>query len=477
MSKLFKEIIIYGIGEGAARAFSIISVVFLTHILAPNDYGEIGLVVSITSIFSILISLGGESTYGRWFFEHEDIKEKIVTTSTWLIGLSLFGIISVIIFIILMPHFNYIIGADNSKNLIIIIGIAAVPFTILNGICGQVFRNKFKPVYYIFMNIFYALINLIITIFLVYIFPLGSVGVIGAILITALLFFPIRLLSISDLIALKFELSRFLAMAKFGIGLVAAGLCYVAMNVIDRWMIGYYRSVSEVGLYSVAWSISSILMLFLSAFGQAWSPRFFSVLNRDPKEAANLASRILSLTVAFFGIMAISITAFSEPILVHIIGNPFWPAINAIGPLSLGVLANATTQITAIGVSIQKRPFLLTIPAGTAVLLNAFLNIFLIPQYGFLGAAWATCLSYVILTLAYGVMTHYLWPIRINVVPLIRMCAIIIIGVLIVRYYSQADFIKGFSFGILLSIIFSTLIIYFSDINITEYYRKFRSYF
>jgi O-antigen/teichoic acid export membrane protein len=420
MLKLFKEIIIYGIGEGAARAFSVVSVIFLTHFLAPQDYGEIGLVASITAIFTIIVGLGGESTYSRWFFDYEDINEKIITTSTWLIGIGIVSSITTILLIILMPNLIQPIGIDNSKLFIVILGIAAVPFSLLNGICGQALRNSFQSVNYILFNLIYAVLNLFITIILVYYYQYGSIGVISALLINAVIFLPIRLASVSKFIAFKFDLMRFLKMAHFGIGLVITGLCYVAMNVIDRWMIEGYRSVAEVGLYSVAWSISGILLLFLSAFGQAWSPRFFEALIKNPEEASVLASRILSLTIVWFGILAIAITAFSEPILVHIIGKAFWPAINAIAPLALGVLANATTQITAIGVSIQKRPLLLTIPAGIAVLLNAALNSALIPMFGFLGAAWATCLSYVALSLVYGIMTAFLWPIRVKIIPLIK---------------------------------------------------------
>ena len=86
-------------------------------------------------------------------------------------------------------------------------------------------------------------------------------------------------------------------------------------------------------------------------------------------------------------------------------------------PLSIlcfGIMLQATQQVTAIGISIEKKTFLFARLAWITALVNFILNWLLIPKYGAVGAAWATTASYLVLTGSYLYYTQKLHALPIS---------------------------------------------------------------
>jgi O-antigen/teichoic acid export membrane protein len=82
--------------------------------------------------------------------------------------------------------------------------------------------------------------------------------------------------------------------------------------------------------------------------------------------------------------------------------------------LCIGVILQATQQITAIGISLEKKSFLFARLAWLTAIINATLNWFLIPSFGATGAAWATSISYLVLIVSYMIYTQKLHTLPID---------------------------------------------------------------
>jgi O-antigen/teichoic acid export membrane protein len=74
-------------------------------------------------------------------------------------------------------------------------------------------------------------------------------------------------------------------------------------------------------------------------------------------------------------------------------------------------MASASTQITALGITLTKKTIYFSIYAWSAALLNVGLNLWLIPQWGMVAAAWTTALAYTTVSVGYFVTSQHLWPI------------------------------------------------------------------
>jgi O-antigen/teichoic acid export membrane protein len=168
--------------------------------------------------------------------------------------------------------------------------------------------------------------------------------------------------------------------------------------------------LDQVGLYAVANSLTSVLAYVYGALGQAWSPRAYKVYTEQPEEAPKVYGHVLTYVLLAFGILSVGFTSFAPEVLVLLSTPKFYPAATAVGPLALGFVAYASTQVTAAGISITKRTNYITVYSWIAALLNLGLNVWLIPIWGMMASSWATAMSYVFLTVAYAITTQKLYP-------------------------------------------------------------------
>ncbi len=94
--------------------------------------------------------------------------------------------------------------------------------------------------------------------------------------------------------------------------------------------------------------------------------------------------------------------------------DEFAAAGPALAILSLGIVFQATQQITGTGISLERKTYLFAYLSWGAAAVNFVANWLLIPQFGVIGAAWATALSYFALTSGYLLASQRLHPLPLD---------------------------------------------------------------
>src|SRR5262249_270491 len=74
---------------------------------------------------------------------------------------------------------------------------------------------------------------------------------------------------------------------------MAAGLV-----VADRLILGHYRAVDEVGVYSVAYTLGIVMALVTNSLQQAWGPAFFNLAASGEQGRVIIGRITASLSVA-----------------------------------------------------------------------------------------------------------------------------------------------------------------------------------
>ena len=78
---------------------------------------------------------------------------------------------------------------------------------------------------------------------------------------------------------------------RFGLPRLPHGLAQQAMAVLDRYLLGLFAGLREVGLYSIGASFGLAIKLFLSAFEYAWAPFYYATMKeRDAKDTFRLVT-------------------------------------------------------------------------------------------------------------------------------------------------------------------------------------------
>lgn len=408
---LFRDFTIYGIGNLLLRATVLITLPIYTRVFTPEDYGIWNFVFTAVGFFGGLLALGGDSAYARFYFEAKTERERQVITSTWLGFLAGW---SICICILLLPFSGYLSQwsfESNDYALLFILALLTTPITLINGICGQVLRNQFRAKWFTGLNIISTLLIIGPSLFAVLILDLGVVGVLGGTFVGTAAMLPVRLWSVRTMLRPAFSINVLRDLLSFGVPLVPMSLAYWVFASSDRLVIGKLSTLDQLGLYAVATSLTMPLGFVNQALGQAWSPYAVQVYEKQPHVASILFGQVATYILIGFGVLSVGITTFAREALVILSTPSFYSAAIAVGPLTLGFMAYASTQVTALSISLTKKTKIFALFSWVAALLNLGLNFLFVPRWGMIMASWSTAASYIFLTVAYYITAQRLWPI------------------------------------------------------------------
>ncbi len=187
----------------------------------------------------------------------------------------------------------------------------------------------------------------------------------------------------------RFSLRLFLSRSAEGFGFSLAGSTQSAYNDIDKAMLSHYGMNVANGIYTIAYRIVDIAAMPGAALDSAALPRFFRQNQESPAGVADLSFQLAKRS-ALLG-LAISICMFfAAPLIPHIIGQEFTASVMALRWLCLVPVFRGVHQLTGSAITGMGFQRYRTTAQFCAATLNFGLNLWLIPRYGWLGAAWAS---------------------------------------------------------------------------------------
>src|SRR6478609_10819183 len=212
-------------------------------------------------------------------------------------------------------------------------------------------------------------------------------------------------------LGLQFDRALFREMNRFGIPLVPSALFLWAINFVDRLFVGHYKGISEVGVYSLAVRVSSVIVFLMIAFRLAWPAFAYSI--EDESAAKRTYSYVLTYLLFICCWVSIALGTLA-PWLVRILAPSkpaFYRADEAVGVLAFGATAYAGYTVLSIGIGRARQTQFNWIISGLAAALNIALNFALIPPYGMMGAAISTAAAYVALFVGMTLNSQRVYPV------------------------------------------------------------------
>lgn len=184
-------------------------------------------------------------------------------------------------------------------------------------------------------------------------------------------------------------------MIVYSLPIIPNSISWWISNSSDKYVLNYYKGLSEVGIYSVSYKIPTIMLTIMGFFISAWqissvddfgtekSKKFFSDVNGKIVYTSALVASCLIITSKIFAGFLYSKDFFEAWIYVPML-----------------VMANVFCVMSSFIGSIytaSKQTKMLSVSTVAGALLNIILNFALIPYIGVMGAALSTFISYLII--------------------------------------------------------------------------------
>lgn len=430
LRKLGKDVAVYGGVDLLFRMAQFVVVPVYAHLLSVSDFGLLGLLTVTATLLGMLLNLGVNNSVQRFYFDPETPEgERPALVSTGLAQLLLSGIVTIALaFLILGNLREEVRSAYGIEWTLLVIVLATVlPDQIAQYTLDAV-RLQFAPWKFFAIAIVKNLAGILLGLWLVLRWDMGVAGLLLGPLISAAAAVPIGLLMIRKDLALRFDRAVAKKVFHYGYPFVFAGAAYWVFGSMDRWLLVEMSDLVQVGLFSVALKFAAALTFVISAFAQAWSPFAMRMRGEDPSYRENYA-RIFSAWFFLLAFLGLGLALLAPEIMIYLTPREYWEAAPILSVCAAGIVLYGTTQITVMGISLERRTMLLTWGAWIAAGANVVLNLLLIPHLGALGSAIATLASYGLLTSAFLFWSQRLHPIPLERPRLVYCCAIVALSV------------------------------------------------
>ena len=372
-----------------SKLLTFLLVPLYTAVLSTEEYGIADLITSTSNLLIFAATICIADAVMRFAIDSEQERFGVLRfgITVVLIGSSIIGCL-ILLFAIINP-----INWDPYYYLFLYLIVLTSP---LNSVLSNYLRAIDK-VYAVAINgIIITATTVISNLLLLLVFKLGIYGY----LISFVLSHVIGALYCCEVIyrydrksfSQKCEKQKGRRMLKYSFPLIFNGIAWWMNGSLDRYGIALFYGASLNGLYAVASKIPTILNVFNQIFMSAWNLSAIKEYGGDDKSGffsgMYAAYNLVLLTGCSILIM------LNIPLARVLFAKDFFKAWKYSSVLVISTVFSALSSFVGSIFSAVKNSRIFAVSTVIAAVINAGLNLVLIPPYGALGAAIATAISF-----------------------------------------------------------------------------------
>jgi len=440
MKRLLKDTAIYGSGDFLFKIVAFAVFPIYAHLFTVEEFGIMALVTTLAGFAGLLSNMGLNNAVQRYYWDPKMSKDKRpILVSTGLLILLTWSIcvIGGILLVLYLLRGRIEERYSILWAFILLSLVTNIPAQILQ-YSQDVLRLHFSPWKFTFVSAWRNLFGVLLGLVLIIGFGKGLLGFFEGSFLAFMVSIPIGFWLIRKDLNLHLDIRMAKELILFGYPFIFANVAYWIFESMDRWMLSELSNNTEVGLYSIAFKFATILIFINTAFGQAWAPNAMKLYSDHPNYRW-VFGQIFSYLFFALTVIGVIISLFGAEVLRLITPPEYWAAATPLSVLAMSLVLSGTQQITAMGISLERKTYLF--PAGTwgTALINIILNWLMIPKLGALGAAFATFISYFVLSGFYLYWTQKLHPIPVETKKIFLSVAIIFLTILFTYYVNRLD--------------------------------------
>ncbi|RHU30300.1 hypothetical protein DXD68_00250 [Parabacteroides sp. TM07-1AC] len=246
------------------------------------------------------------------------------------------------------------------------------------------------------ISLIQAVIATILSITFVVVLKWGAFGYMVGQLLVNTIFLGYCLWSYRDVIILRNDTSILNSLIKYSTPLAMAGALGFFANGYDKIYLERNKDLYALGIYAIAFQMSSYLNIFATAIKSTFQPDIFKAI---AEKNLRKVVKMITLVVAFVSVVVMLFVLFC-PILINILtAGRYDESTDLTRILSLSIITSTIyyqiSQVT-YGSGLSNITLINKIIGSV---LTVLLFSYVIPQYGAQGAAWGTVISYLLFAL------------------------------------------------------------------------------
>lgn len=419
IKKLTKHTAIYGLSSIFGRALNWLLVMLYTRTFSQSDFGVVSEIQAYAGFLVVLYSIGMETTFFRFSktsSENNTYKDSIFTLLlSNILVLSLF-------FLLLTPNISRWLQYPQYA-MCVALTFGAIAFDSLVILPFAQLRLNEKPIRFVLIRLSNIAVNIALNVYFFVFLKHKHLGIEYLFISNFVASVATFLLLITEFLKFKivFNFYHFRNVLNYALPLLVVGFAGIINEVIDRPMLKHWlpysvdKNLEQVGIYSSNYKLAMILTMFRQAYQMGAEPLFFK--KSSDSDAREYYAKAMEYFVAVCCVLYLGVSLFLNYAMLYE-GKSFREGIHIVPTLLMANLFLGIYYNLSVWYKMSDKTNCGAIISIVGALSTIVLNLFLIPIFGYSGAAYATFLCYVIMVLlSYFVSKkHYPIPYRVWVI-------------------------------------------------------------
>jgi len=395
--RIYKNTLYLGIAEIVSRVLQFVVMLYAARLLSQEHFGKFSFALSFSLIAIVLADLGINTLLIREISRNKSLAGKYFTNAFFTkVALSF------ITYFIIVAVINILNYPQDTRNIVYIIWL----FTILSTFTElfySIFRAFEMMLYDALLKILRMVLLAISSLYVLFkgygVFAFSYTFVVAEIIVVALA----SLIALNKFIKLKMDIdfsfvrSLIKKSIPFGLAFVF-GMIYFFIGSV---MLSKMKGDVEVAIYSVAYNLA-LAILFVPT---VYTNSIYPVLSRYHKEGRVELKTLYEKSFKYLYIaglpFSVGVFLLADRIIYFFYGKTYSASIIALQVISLYLFIKFINFLLGTVLSSIDRQGKRMLGQGTTALLSILMNLLLIPKMGYIGAAWSTFITEVLLFVIY----------------------------------------------------------------------------
>lgn len=382
-------------------AFTLISIKLLTNYLGVSGVGKYNTITTYINFLLVIADLGLFSVTVREIAKNPH-NEKQILSNVYIIRLvSALLMCLVAVGIILFTPYRH----DPQMMYGITIATGFLFFNLMGSIYDIALQYRLKMQFSAtaeFLSKLFTLIALIIIVRL----NAGFLWTTATIALMGFLIFIFKWYFGSKFVRFKPHYDKHIALWIFNLSW-PIGIVFIVSNLffrLDTMMLFVIKGAAAVGIYSVAYKVLEVTAFIGSYFASALKPTFAENIDRKKEYLSNVMRKSFNIMIVLSLPITVVCTIYAKDIIVFLSNIDFISGSPALVLLSFTLpIIFFDVLLSEVLIANDERKLFIRI-AIFILIFNFIFNLIFIPRYSFMGAAWGTLISELVL---FAVNLHY----------------------------------------------------------------------
>ena len=408
---LWKSMSVYTISNLSRQAIGFVLLPVFTAYLSTGQNGDLTTITSIVTLLGSFMILSAPGAINLEYFRQDQGKENF---STYISS----ALVNPLILFLVLTLLSFLFGSILADWLEIPVRwIYAIPLlaltTLLPQVLSIIYQARSQPLHYAAYNLSMTTLDLLFSILLIVGLSMDWEGRIIGNFGTKAGFGLIALFILyrSGLLRFKINWSYTKNAFFFGLPLILHILSANVMDLSDQLFIREMVGKDELGVYSIGYKVGMIILILQAAMVMAYQPYLFKTLKEiTPKKKIEIVR--LSYLIMMGLVVAAGILYLISPLVFKyfILSTAYQGGIKYVGIVAMAYVFLGWYKMFAGFIIYTKNNKYLSYIAVFNIIFNLLLNYFLIKNYGTIGAAYATAISYFCFFVITAVVSQWVYP-------------------------------------------------------------------